>query len=163
MNTTPKLIALTLSIALGAGAGLAQEDRDGRDPQGFFDRFDADGDGLVTAEEIEAARDARFAEIDADGDGSVSQEEFVAHAGARASDRAVRMFERLDADGDGMLSRDAIEAQGRRGPGERMISRLDSDGDGAVSAEEFEEGRDRMAERRGMHGDKHGGKGHRTR
>lgn len=122
-----------------------------------FGQMDADGDGLVTAAELEALREARWAALDADGDGSVTREEFAAHAAARADDRAGRMFDRLDADGDGVLGRDALAAGFGRGPdAERMIGRFDTDGDGAISEAEFDEAR---ADMRGRFGGRFGGEG----
>lgn len=124
----------------------------------MFDRLDADGDGRVTAAEIEAFRDGLFAEIDADGNGEISRQEFVDHAAARAAERAGAMFDRWDTDGDGILSRDAIEA--RRGSGwdaERLMRRFDADGDGAITRDEIATMRERWMERRGARMGRHGG------
>jgi uncharacterized membrane protein len=148
------LLATTAGVALAQGAqdGMMQGMR-GDGPMAMFGEFDTDGNGSVTAAEIEAHRAARFAELDADGNGQVSRQEFMDHAAARAGERAGTMFDRLDADGDGTLSRDAIEA--RRGPGPdaaRMIERFDADGDGAVSAEEMADARDRWMDRRAGRG-----------
>lgn len=156
-------VALAQSMGEGmmrGGPGMAME-RGMRDAETMFDLLDADGDGLVTAAEIEAFRAARFAELDADGDGVISRQEFVDHAAARAGDRAGAMFDRLDADGDGVLSRDAIEARRGAGPDAGwMMRRFDADGDGAISRDEVAGMRDRWMERRegrgagmGRHGD----------
>jgi hypothetical protein len=167
-------IAQTAGQGMMQGGGMMQEGgmmqgrgMGGDGPMAGFAQFDADGNGSVTAEEIEAFRAARFAELDADGNGQVSRQEFMDHAAARAGERAGTMFDRMDADGDGTLSRDAIEA--RRGPGPdaaRMIARFDADGDGAVSEQELAEVRDRWMERReGRGGDRmgrHGGDDHRS-
>jgi hypothetical protein len=141
---------LVLSVA-GAGAivaqGMGERMMRGGGAMMDFDAFDADGDGRVTAEELEAHGAARFAEIDADGDGRVTREEFMAHAGARATERAGTMFDRLDADGDGVLGRDAMEARRGGFDAARMIGRLDADGDGAVTREEWEAAGARMRAR----------------
>lgn len=150
-NTVKILLATTL-IAVSAGYATAQE-RGG--DRMSFEELDVDGSGEITAEDLTALRDNRFAELDTNGDGSISQEEFVAGAQARSDERAARMFERLDRDGDGSLSRDVIENQRRGGGGERMISRFDEDNSGGISAEEFEEARNMMQERR-----KGGDRGH---
>jgi Ca2+-binding EF-hand superfamily protein len=153
------LLATTAGVALAQGAqdGMMQGMR-GDGPMAMFEEFDADGNGSVTAAEIEAHRAARFAELDADGNGQVSRQEFMDHAAARAGERAGTMFDRLDADGDGTLSRDAIEARGGPGPdAARMIERFDADGDGAISETELAEVRDRFMERReGRGGDRMG-------
>lgn len=155
-KNTMKILAASALIALGAGTATAQGMmRGGEGPS--FEELDVDGSGEITVEDLTAMRDSRFAEIDSNGDGSVSQEEFAAHHAARASERAVEMFERLDADGDGALSRDVLERGRGGGMGERMIDRFDADNSGGVSAEEFEEARARMGERR-MDGERGFGK-----
>jgi Ca2+-binding EF-hand superfamily protein len=116
----------------------------------MFAEIDADGDGRVTLEEIEAHRAARFATLDADGNGTVSRQEFMDHAAAMAGERAGLVFDRFDVDGDGTLTRDAIEARRGMGPDiSRMFARFDADGDGAVTVEEIEAVQERMMERRG--------------
>lgn len=80
-----------------------------------FQRFDTDGDGRLTAAELDAGIRQERAErmlkwLDKDGDGSVSQEELAAPA--------ERMFERLDANGDGTVSKDELRRK-QRGKGPR--------------------------------------------
>ncbi len=80
-----------------------------------FNAMDADGDGAVTLEEMQAAkhrphrgeraegkpegkeRGDRFARLDADGDGRISKDEFM--AGSQ------KMFERMDKNDDGKIER----------------------------------------------------------
>lgn len=153
-----KTAILATLIAATAAVPLYAQSRDGGRERPTFEALDADGNGAITAEEIQAQLDERFNEADADGDGSISREEFIARAQTGAAERAERMFDRLDADGDGTLSRDVLAARQRRGPSpERMIERLDTDGDGAVSEEEFQAGMERRAERggRGERGKRH--------
>jgi len=141
--------ATALAIAVAAVAGQASP-RGERAALNFAD-MDVDGDGRLTAADLEAFRADRFARIDSDGDGAVTLEEFSARASADAAERAGRMFERLDADADGRLGRDVLERRGR-GPDPRMIERFDTDGDGALSEDEFDAIRARMAEHRGSRG-----------
>jgi Ca2+-binding EF-hand superfamily protein len=116
----------------------------------MFAEIDANGDGSVTVEELEAHRAARFTALDADGNGTVSRQEFIDHAAAQAGERAGTIFDRFDADGDGTLTRDAIEARRGMGPDtERMFARFDENGDGTVTVEEIEVVQERMSERRG--------------
>lgn len=135
-----KLSIFALLAATVGATALVAPMAEARGPGGerpAFETLDLDGDGQVTAAELETLRDTRFAELDSNGDGEVTLDEFTARAEGRAGERAQAIFARLDADGDGVLSRDVIE-QGQRGPSAaRMIERLDTDGDGAVSAEEF--------------------------
>lgn len=152
-KSTLKILLAATAIAAGAEMAAAQGPGFGKgmgqDRAMTFETLDADGSGEITAEDLTALREARFAEVDANGDGNVSLDEFTAVAEARAAARASQMFERLDADGDGILSRDALEARMQGGPNPRMIARLDTDDSGGVSAEEFEAARTRMAGRRG--------------
>lgn len=143
------LAALVAATSSHARAGGPDGMR-GEGIQMLFEAVDANQDGKVTADEIEAHRAASFSDLDTDGNGEVSRQEFIDHASARAGERAGTMFDRLDADGDGVLSRDAIEAQGRPGPDPaRIIARFDTDGDGAISTEEAEQARTAFREHRG--------------
>lgn len=144
-----------------------------------FAELDADGNGLITEEDLTARAAARFAEADTDGNGSVTLEELTAAFTAKANERladaedkpsdlqvaaraermAERMIERGDADDNGTL--EAAEMQPKGGFG-RMIDKLDTDDDNAVSEAEFDEMKDRreaMMERRGQKGDRHGPRG----
>jgi Ca2+-binding EF-hand superfamily protein len=134
---------------MGAGGPLAGLD---------FAAADADKDGKLTAEEMEAYRAAEVTAADADKDGKLSAAELaamtMARMQARAEAQAAQMVERHDADGDGMLT--VAELSVRPAPA-RMFERLDADGDGALSEAEIEAGRAMMAEMRGGRGE---GRGH---
>lgn len=164
--TRMALALATMTVSLAAMPALASETaRDGargeaRGAAMMFDRLDADGDGVITRAEIEAARLARAAEMDADGDGTITREEFVAWHAARAAERAERragrMFDRVAGpDAEGI----APEQMLREGRIDRMFARLDTDGDGAISREEFEAGAARMRDRRGEMRERHRGEG----
>lgn len=154
MNRLMKTGLLALAMTTGASSVALAEGPRGAGMRGVdFETLDRTGDGLLTAEDVALAAEARFAAIDTDGDGQVTEAEFLAGVAARSEERAAAMFARLDADGDGVLSRDVLEARGQRGGGfERMIERFDADGDGGLSAEEFETARAEMREhgRRGF-------------
>ncbi|MGG7643684.1 EF-hand domain-containing protein [Rhodovulum sp. YNF3179] len=152
-------LALALGGAVTAGAGMALADRGAGGARGAqmpFEEIDADGDGRVTAAEMEAYRDARLAEADANGDGALDKAELIAAAEARRAARlarmADRMLERRDADGDGKLSAEELAEAGR---GMRLFERLDADGDGAVTEAEVAA---MHGARMGRHGggDRHG-------
>lgn len=78
-----------------------------------FAGLDADGDGVVTAGELNGASGGRaapmLARLDADDDGKVIRAEMA--AGAQ------RMFERMDTNGDGVISPDERPSFGRGGSG----------------------------------------------
>lgn len=123
-----------------------------------FDEIDADADGKITAEEMQAHAGLRFDAADTDKDGLLDaaemQAQMLARATARMQERSARMIERMDRDGDGKLSAEEMRAGPRKGDRfERMLSRLDKDADGALSRAEYEAAR----EMRGAHrlGDGH--------
>jgi len=111
-------------------------------------KYDLDGDGVLSAEERQAMRDAMRAEfmsqMDLDGDGQISLEERVAATRDRIlnSDWGERIASRYDADGDGVLSEDelaAMDASIMEREQERVardLERYDTDGDGVLSQEE---------------------------
>lgn len=141
------LATLIGSVAIG-GVALAQDrgDRDGpRHGRGgspedrvtvIMERFDTDGDGQITVEEVEAFRAARFNDADTNGDGAIDAAEFEAAAAARAADRATEraaeMFARMDQDEDGRLTPDDLD--GREG---RMFEHADENGDGVLTEDEL--------------------------
>lgn len=68
--------------------------------------FDADGDGVVTQDEMTAGLAALVEKHDADGDGALSLDEFAALYAEVTRPIAVRAFQFVDADGDGQISPD---------------------------------------------------------
>ena len=154
MKTTLLMAGIAAGFTLIAADASAQERPD-------FATLDANGDGMLSLEEMQAAGDAHFASADTDGDGLLSEAELTAAASERAADRVARMLERLDTNEDGGLSQAEIEVV-RRGGGEiseRMFNRIDADENGSISEEEFEEVRERMGERRGGGKNRQGGGG----
>lgn len=164
---------LVASIAAGltlAGAALARDAQPIRMDPPAFEEIDLDGDGAVTTEEMQQARDAikaaRFANADTDGDGALSVDEIVAAAqnerAERMADRIARMVARLDDNEDGVLQAAEADFGGMQRGGERMFDRMfgraDANDDGSLSAEKYADAQARMAERGGRdgHGPDHG-------
>jgi Ca2+-binding EF-hand superfamily protein len=146
---------------IGAGAALAKGGPGGHGFKGermSFEQLDADGSGEVTQAEMEAAKAARFAAADANGDGVLSAEELAAQASAQITERTTRMIERFDTDGDGALSQEEMPKPRRGGDSAKMFERLDADGSGGISKEEFENGR-KHSRRGGGERFKDGGEG----
>ena len=147
MKRTLIIASLIGSVAIG-GVALAQDggDRDGPrhgqrgSPEDrvtmLMERFDTNGDGQITVEEVEALRAARFDEADTNGDGVIDVTEFEAAAQARMAERmaehAGEMFARMDEDGDGQLTQDDLG--GREG---RMFGQADENGDGILTEDEL--------------------------
>jgi Ca2+-binding EF-hand superfamily protein len=115
-----------------AGDGFGRDDL-----AALVARYDADGDGSLSAAELPeapafhggrhhgfAGRAHGLAAADADGDGAVSRAEFdamVARHPYADPEHAAARFAALDADGDGVIGRDELPGRGegrgpRRGP-----------------------------------------------
>lgn len=134
-----KLIpAAALCATLLAGAAMAGQDHQHRDP---LARADANGDGIVTREEMLADVDARFAKLDANKDGKVSLEERKAFA------ENSRMGNRTDANGDGSITLDEQRAQANK-----RFDRIDTNHDGKIDQAERDAAMQRMMSMRGGHG-----------
>lgn len=150
-------------------ASIQEEPRQGRGDRGgdwrqqMMSRFDADGDGEISDEERQAARDAMRARgeqrraqwisrWDKDGDGELNEEEMGAARAEREKSRKefeAVLADRFDADGDGELSdiereaaRTAIRTEARD-----FFSSFDTDGDGQMSDGERQAARDELQRR----------------
>jgi len=121
--------------------------------QQALERFDADNDGQISAEEFQGPERA-FTLLDQNADGIVTQEEGT-RFGRGMGDRPgggpggppdqgrnfERMLQNLDEDGDGSISRE--EWPGR----DEMFDRLDADGDGFVTEEDLQQAQQQRRER----------------
>lgn len=150
MKTTVLMAGIAAALVLTAADVQAKPRGERMD----FATLDANSDGQLSMEELQAQGQARFAAADTDGNGSLSAEELTAASEGRRANRIERMMERLDANEDGELSQEELAAarEGRGDRAERMFERADEDGDGLISEEEFE-----AAKERGR-GGRHGGK-----
>jgi hypothetical protein len=120
-----------LALAIGAHAG---EDK--------TQMMDTNKDGMISAAEHSAGAKAKFGKLDADGDGRVTAAEMdTAHSGAGAAGGAApamssaEKIKAIDTDGDGAITA-AEHEQGSRG----MFTKMDANGDGNLSAEEMQAG-----------------------
>lgn len=154
-RTTTLTGALILALAGVSLPAAAQDRGDGprgpRGPMFQFEEIDANADGKITQDEIDAHAAARFAEADTNGDGTVSQDEMLARMEAQRQERmaagAARMIERLDANDDGVLSSEEMQPRNS----DRMFARIDANDDGEISAEEMEQARERFEKRMDDH------------
>jgi Ca2+-binding EF-hand superfamily protein len=154
------LTLATLTAAMGlAFTGTAFAER-GPENGGLilqmFDAIDVDKDGKVTQAEIDTHRAARVTAADANGDGLMSADELAAMRLAEMTERAktdaAEMITKLDSDGDGLLS--AAEMATRPASG-KLFDRADTDDDGAISRDEATAVAEKMANRRHEGGRKH--------
>ncbi len=150
------------AIALAHGSrGLAKFDRDGngsvtRDEMRTtaverFEKMDANKDGRLTLDEIQAAHQARaaarFAEKDTNKDGKLSRSEVP-----KMPDE---VFARLDTNKDGSLTPDELAKRGEhfRGHAEKHFQHVDANGDGAISKDEALAAADKRFARMDANGD----------
>ncbi|MEL7131895.1 MAG: calcium-binding protein [Pseudomonadota bacterium] len=131
--------SMFITIIAATAIGLSTLSAMARDRGPDFSALDADGNGEVSLQEMQASAQARFVEADADGDGFLSATELEARAEKRAKDRSARVLARLDANEDGKLSPEEMRTN-RRDPA-RFFERLDADNSGGISQQEFEQAR----------------------
>lgn len=139
---TMNVLALCLTSGFGAAVFA----------QGPLDR---NGDGAVSLEEFQAARASaaaeRFAELDADGDGLLTDEELATRRDGRRfgpgpGRRHGAPGARLDADQDGSVSLAELQAVHPNVTAEQFAE-FDGDGDGALSRAELEAARGELMAR----------------
>lgn len=125
----------SLAVALGSlvlsfGAS-ANEDK--------MQMMDTNKDGVVSASEHTAGARSMFGKMDADGDGRVTAAEMdAAHKGmgshsATAGMSSADKIKAIDADGDGVITASEHD-KGSSG----MFQRMDANGDGNLSFEEMQ-------------------------
>lgn len=123
--------SLCLAFAIAAFAAGQVHAGDGKRP-----KFDLNGDGVVTTDEMVQHRTAMFAKSDLDGDGFVTQQEIEQFKAQMREKRAAaskgKYFAKIDTDGDGKIS-----AEESRTHAEGMAGKLDSNSDGEISRDEF--------------------------
>lgn len=149
MKKTNWLLISTLGTLAGVSVAAAHHGGPGG-PGGLFARLDANQDGVITIQEVEADANKLFAELDTNQDGKVTAEERkAAHTRMQAKfeDKKAEHFEKLDKNDNGVLERNEIE----RMPDE-VFERLDADKSGTLSFEE-------LADFGPGRGPKHGHKG----
>jgi hypothetical protein len=158
----------------GAGPGFAMEMLDGpggpggprgphgpRGPMIDFVAIDANGDGVLSQQELTARATARLATADKNGDGALDREELIAALPAPpqtilmvfapnpAAEQADRMLAFMNAGESGEIEISALAARQVNG----LLARVDTDRDGAISKAEA----DAPGPRKGMKAE---GKGH---
>lgn len=101
----------------------------------MFNRMDANQDGFVTAEEIEAAAAAMRARMGGGAGGPPPAPPAGAPPGGGRGGMMGRLIEMADADGDGKVSRAEMRAANTK-----RFQGMDKNGDGVLSADERPQG-----------------------
>lgn len=127
-------IAVTMLIGMFVTAVVAQEDAPQGEPPSFIERFDQNGDGVVTIEEF-TGPEAHFDRLDGNGDGAIDADEAPQGPPHGPPPNPEEMLTEFDEDGNGELSQSEFP-----GP-DHHFERLDSDNDGAISTDELRAGR----------------------
>lgn len=123
-----------------------------------FDMHDTNKDGFIDATELGALRGRIFERFDADKDGVVTRQEIEAglkagkgedgpRMGRRLDRRIDRMMKRFDKNSDGKITRDEVSVDATP-----MLKLLDRDNDGKISKAEFQLLIDAMKAMRGEGG-----------
>jgi Ca2+-binding EF-hand superfamily protein len=131
-----KVIKIFALILLAGGAMTAF----GRPEDRMMDKFDSDGDGMISAEEFQPPRDRGMMEhMDANNDGAVTMEEInqqiadhqikMAERQAEMTARVQEFFSNADTDGDGSVTGE--EAR------EAAFNRIDENGDNYLTEKEL--------------------------
>lgn len=136
-----KITLLTLGAALIAVPALAAP--------GGRNMGDADGNGVLTRAEAQAAATQRFAKMDANGDGKVD----TTDRAAKRADRQEKRFAKLDANSDGSISRAEWDQHGA----DRAAKRAERGEKRAAAGEAGQGKRHAMRGKHGKRGAMHGG------
>ena len=142
---TLKIITTLSALTVFAGGVNAASPAPGgeaahgpRGPRIIFEQVDANGDGVLTAQEFADHRANMFAKRDQNSDGILTADEMktasLKKASAQIDARIARLIKQRDANGDGAISLAELPGEVRF---EKMIARLDTDGDGAISKDEM--------------------------
>jgi Ca2+-binding EF-hand superfamily protein len=101
--------------------------------QKYFDRIDANHDGVITQDEYIAAAIAHFNKVDSNGSGEITAQQIASSPRMvkREQRFAAREVKHMDNNGDGSVSQDEYIAAAKA-----RFAKLDKNGDGFIEADE---------------------------
>jgi Ca2+-binding EF-hand superfamily protein len=117
------IIASISTVLFASGVAFAHGDH-GKG----LSKFDKDGNGVVTRDEMRTVELERFQQIDTNKDGRLTMDELQ----VAAKDHAAKRFARHDKNGDGRLSRDEVAHMP-----DQVFARLDKNNDGFLTPDEL--------------------------
>ncbi len=102
--------------------------------QKYFERIDANHDGVITQDEYIAAATARFNKADTTGSGELTAQQIASSPRTvkREQRFASREVKHMDTNGDGVVSQDEYIAAAKS-----RFAKLDKNGDGFIDADEM--------------------------
>lgn len=149
MKHTGFIVAIVASsIALTAGAALAQKPGGMQRAPISFEQADQDGNGEISKEEFASRNEAHFSETDANSDGSLDRDELMLSGEKRLEERVDAMIERFDKNDDGVLAQDEMPKPRDSKRADKFFDRADQDDNGSISKAEFDEAQEHMGKHR---------------
>ena len=98
----------------------------------MMERYDANGDGALTKDEVLGERARQFKKFDKNADGVLDLAEYKALWVEAMNERMVKGFQRHDSDGDGKISEQDFSKKITH-----MMMWMDKNGDGKVDRDDF--------------------------
>jgi Ca2+-binding EF-hand superfamily protein len=115
-------------------SGFGPGHRGPKDPSWLFKRFDEDQDGQVALADLPELKREWLSKADANGDGSLTPDEMQAHH----EQRRAQFMKDIDTNGDGEIS-DAEQIAFRTKMQEKRFAESDENGDGLLTENEVHE------------------------
>jgi Ca2+-binding EF-hand superfamily protein len=137
MKRSALVAALLLGLAPLSAAYAQGMPSDAVPGQHMLQRFDTNGDGPISKEEMTAARQRLFKKLDRNGDGVVDNKEIEAarktirNRAEVAQARLANRWRGMDKDGDGKVSEEEFSSD------MPLFDLADRNGDGKLSADEI--------------------------